>query len=220
MEKRQLKSNKQVEFIRLGKIGAKGGYYSRWSTNQFARVEVGWRIVYGFSWKCRVQHQLVGEKSCFYRFGCCLLGYNLMLLGTSHSSTVPSTEPDAIFVPSGENATARTQPVCPENEAICFCVATSHISTLSSQDPEASFMLSGENATEKLADPSPSVSVVKYWPVPTSHNLMSSNDAEASFVPSGENATEKTGDPNGFILNINCMVRLRFVDIFPWTRSG
>ena len=48
MEKCQLKYNKQVEFIRLEKIGAKDECDSHWSTSEFAGMEVGWRIVHGF----------------------------------------------------------------------------------------------------------------------------------------------------------------------------
>ena len=116
-----------------------------------------------------------------------------VLLGFVLRRVCHAEEPDASFLPSGENATAWTLPVCPGNVAIGFCVETSHSSTLSSQDPEASIVPSGENATEKLADVSSLGNVVRYYPVSTSHNLTSSNDAEASFVPSGENATEKTG---------------------------
>ena len=113
-----------------------------------------------------------------------------MLSGTSHSSTVPSTDPDAISVPSDENATAETHPICPENVAICFCVETSHSLAVKSHDPEASFVPSGESAMELIVFPCP-CNVARFCPVSTAQILMVlSSDPEASSVPSREYATD------------------------------
>ena len=58
-----------------------------------------------------------------------------------------SAEPEANFVPSGENATELTEPSCLNRECSNFD-SKSRIVTILSAEPEANFLPSGENATD------------------------------------------------------------------------
>ena len=64
---------------------------------------------------------------------------------------MPSEEPEASIVPSGENATDRTHPVCPSREAIFSLVSGFHSRTPPDADPETSVFPSGENTTDKTS---------------------------------------------------------------------
>ena len=106
----------------------------------------------------------------------------------SHSRIVPSQDAEASNLPSGENATELTLPVCPSRVAIFVRVATSHSFTVSSVDPEANSVPSGENATELTPRVCPS-RVAIFVRVATSHSFtVASTDPEARVVPSGEKA--------------------------------
>src|SRR4051794_37264934 len=59
-----------------------------------------------------------------------------------------SSEAEASVLPSGENATHATQPLCPSSERMGVPVAVFHRRTVLSDNPEASVLPSGENATE------------------------------------------------------------------------
>ena len=65
----------------------------------------------------------------------------------SHILTDLSCEPDAMVVPSGENATLLTQPPWPSSFRSCLPVAASHILTDVSSEPDAMVVPSGENTT-------------------------------------------------------------------------
>src|SRR5277367_4792278 len=65
----------------------------------------------------------------------------------SQSLTVRSDDPDATSVPSGEKATAMTQPEWPSSVCWASPVAESQSLTVWSFDPDATSLPSGEKAT-------------------------------------------------------------------------
>ena len=71
-----------------------------------------------------------------------------MPVSTFHRRIVSSVDPEANSLPSGENATDQTQPVCPLNTCISVPVSTFHRRIVLSRDPEANSLPSGENATD------------------------------------------------------------------------
>jgi hypothetical protein len=73
--------------------------------------------------------------------------HNLSAHLTPHNRIVPSADPDASILPSGENATLRTELVCPLSVRSSRPLAVSHNLMVLSPDPEASVLPSGENAT-------------------------------------------------------------------------
>ena len=141
-----------------------------------------------------------------------LSGYsNCLCLATSHRTTVWSSAPDASSAPSGENATAWTQPVCPrvvgrlhvEESATSKSFVTDwpipvgsdggdrQSRTVLSRVPDASSAPSGENAT----GPIPPFKVFSLLPVATFHRpttAVRSPLPDASSAPLGENATAWT----------------------------
>ena len=68
-------------------------------------------------------------------------------LNTDQSRAVLSREPVRMRVPSGEKATARTEPVCPTNVATTSPPAASHSRAVLSSEPVRMRTPSRENAT-------------------------------------------------------------------------
>ena len=66
--------------------------------------------------------------------------------GSSHILMVLSPDPDATFVPSGENDTLNTYEECPSSVCRHSPLVTSHSFT-SRKDPDATFVPSGEKDT-------------------------------------------------------------------------
>jgi hypothetical protein len=62
---------------------------------------------------------------------------------------MPSSLPEAKYLPSGENETDLTTLLCSFSEAISFFYSTLQIFTFLSALPEAKYLPSGENAMEK-----------------------------------------------------------------------
>ena len=105
---------------------------------------------------------------------------------------MPSHDPEAKRVPSGENDTALPAAPWPR-VAIRSRVAMSHSLTVPSHNPEAKRVPSGENDTALTAAPWPRVAIRSR--VATSHSLtVLSHDPEAKRVPSGEKDTDVTSD--------------------------
>src|SRR5258705_420570 len=105
----------------------------------------------------------------------------------AHIRTELSSEPETIWLPSGENATEITDPVCPRSSLSCSPVFPSHTRTETIRWP------SGENATDKT-DPLRPCSSLSNPPVFASHSRTEvSEEPEIIWWPSGENATERTG---------------------------
>ena len=73
----------------------------------------------------------------------------LKLISASHTQIVLSPEPETTCLPSGENATEVTNPLCPSNgpETI-IPVSASHNRIVLSSEHETTCLPSGENATE------------------------------------------------------------------------
>src|SRR5437588_200161 len=70
-------------------------------------------------------------------------------VSASHGHIVSSIEPDAILLPSGENATDQTGPVCPWRGLPTWTpVSASQRQIASSFEPDAILLPSGENATD------------------------------------------------------------------------
>jgi hypothetical protein len=70
-------------------------------------------------------------------------------MAVSQSRTVPSPEPEAASLPSGENAIELTQPEWPLSGSPCGApVAASQSRTVPSLEPDATSLPSGENATD------------------------------------------------------------------------
>ena len=67
---------------------------------------------------------------------------------TSHNRKVLSAAPDTICVPSGENDTDSTDPLCPSSVFTHSHVVVSHTRTVVSYDPDTMRLLSTENDTE------------------------------------------------------------------------
>jgi hypothetical protein len=67
------------------------------------------------------------------------------------SLTVLSALPEAKYLPSGENATERTDELWPCRVVTSFCDFTLQSLTVLSKLPEAKYLPSGENATEKTS---------------------------------------------------------------------
>jgi hypothetical protein len=88
---------------------------------------------------------------------------------TPHSRTVPSSDPEARILPSGEKATLHTVLVCPERAHSSRPLATSHSLTVLSLAPEANVLPSGEKAT---LFPACSERTRSSRPPATSHSLM------------------------------------------------
>ncbi len=65
----------------------------------------------------------------------------------SQSRTVPSSEADAIVLPSGEKATAWTESLCPSSVCRCVPVVVSQSRTVPSREADAIVLPSGEKAT-------------------------------------------------------------------------
>jgi phosphatidylethanolamine-binding protein (PEBP) family uncharacterized protein len=80
----------------------------------------------------------------------------------SQSLTVLSSDPDAISLPSGENATPRTGDEWPLSVPQAAPVAESQSLTVLSSDPDAISLPSGENATPQVE-----------WPLSFSFTLQS-----------------------------------------------
>ena len=76
--------------------------------------------------------------------------------GSSHVLMVLSYDPDATFVPSGENDTLFTSEECPSSVCRHSPLVTSHSFTVVSQDPDATFVPSGENDTLLIQEDCPS----------------------------------------------------------------
>lgn len=74
----------------------------------------------------------------------------------SQSKMLLSIPPLASVLPSGENATNKTQPLCPSQVASGLSVAKSHSLTVVSPEADANRWPSGENATYKIASEWPS----------------------------------------------------------------
>ncbi len=85
-------------------------------------------------------------------------------VATSHSRTLPSREPEASDVLSGEKATPPSRSVCPLSVCSERPVATSQIRMVRSMLPEASSLPSGEKARLRVQPVWP-VSVRICWPV-------------------------------------------------------
>ncbi len=66
-----------------------------------------------------------------------------------HTRIVPSSEPETMWWPSGENATELTERVCPVNglNTVSLVVAF-HTRIVPSKEPETMWWPSGENETE------------------------------------------------------------------------
>ena len=110
---------------------------------------------------------------------------------TFHSRAVPSRDPDARVLPSGENATEETASPCPCRVTIFRCVLTFQSSIIPSYLPTTSVLPSGENTRFLPFATLPSCNVAKSFPVEISHSFSPSNVPEARIAPSGENATAK-----------------------------
>src|SRR5215510_9783959 len=94
-------------------------------------------------------------------------------------------------IPSGENATEKTEPMCPSNGPdTTWPVWASQTLIALSEEPETMCFPSGENATETMCS---SNGPDTTWPVWASQTLIVlSEEPETMCFPSGENATEKT----------------------------
>ena len=105
------------------------------------------------------------------------------------------TTPRQIRLPSRENATELTQPLCPSKVRINWPVATSHSLIVLSLPPDSACAPSGENATELTPRACPS-KVRSSSPVEASQSLtalslpVKCSTPESKRVPSGENATD------------------------------
>jgi len=68
----------------------------------------------------------------------------------SHNRMVLSSEPEAMHVPSGENATDLTESECPcRGSSMVAPDAASHNQMVLSREPEATCVPSGENETDE-----------------------------------------------------------------------
>ena len=140
-----------------------------------------------------------------------ILGIPCYFSAGRHRRKVSSVDPEANNLPSGENATEKTHPVCFVKICICLPVSTFHRRIVRSLDPEARSLPSGENATELtsfICSPcnsvplsigfSPVHKVVRFPNVPVVHSIvgclnrgsfhLGQVDPEANSLPSGENA--------------------------------
>ena len=107
----------------------------------------------------------------------------------SQSRTVSSHDADATSWPSGEKATALTDPEWPSSMLWQDPVPASQSRTVLSTDADATSWPSGEKATA-LTDPEWPSSVLRQDPVPASQSrTVLSFDADATNWPSGEKAT-------------------------------
>ena len=107
----------------------------------------------------------------------------------SHNWTIPSSDPEASIVPSGENATEWTPSPRSENSFI-FLFFTSHSLTRPLARPTAR-VVSSVIATERTGDKA--MMRVSVFPVAGFHKrTVLSADPVASRVPSGEKSTERT----------------------------
>lgn len=82
------------------------------------------------SWAPATRRKPQGGGCIFYR--------------TPQRRTVPSSDPDASLLPSGEKETLTTAPVCPLKVRKLRAVATFHNLIVSSADPDASRLPSDE----------------------------------------------------------------------------
>jgi hypothetical protein len=76
-----------------------------------------------------------------------LKGAAASLPSSVHSRTVSSAPPEAMRVPSGENATLKTLPSWPLKGVAASLPSSVHSRTVPSSPPEAMRVPSGENAT-------------------------------------------------------------------------
>src|ERR1700728_101022 len=108
-------------------------------------------------------------------------------------SRIVLSDPETIYLPSGETVTDVTPLVCPSNApGAKLPVSTSQIRTVVSLDPETMCLPSGENATEYTSQACPS-SDTNMRPVSASQVLIVPlRDPEVMHVSSGENAREVT----------------------------
>ncbi|RYP61063.1 hypothetical protein DL771_010262 [Monosporascus sp. 5C6A] len=113
-------------------------------------------------------------------------------VAASQSRTVLSLKADVSILPSGEKATALTQPLCPLSVCRCAPVAASESRTVLSPEADPSVLPSGEKATALTESVCP-FSVCRYAPVAASQSrTVLSYEADASVLPSREKATAIT----------------------------
>jgi hypothetical protein len=113
-------------------------------------------------------------------------------VAASHSRTILSLDADATTLPLGENATEKTQSVCPSSFCGAAPVAASQSRTVSSHDADANTLPSGEKATEQTQPVCPS-SFCSPAPVAVSQSrTVLSIDADATTLPAGEKITDQT----------------------------
>src|SRR5215216_6971487 len=111
-------------------------------------------------------------------------------LATSQMRAVLSSPPAVtIYLPSGENATESTLPVCPEKICAVSPLATSHRRAVLSVLPVSRYLPSGEKTTSPSSPVCPEkMRIVS--PVATSQSLaVLSLLPVARYLPSGEKAT-------------------------------
>ncbi len=89
----------------------------------------------------------------------------------SQSRTVPSSEADAIVLPSGEKATARTQSLCPSSVCRCVPVVVSQSRTVPSCEADAIVLPVGRegDCVDPIAMPLERLSVRACRRVPEPH---------------------------------------------------
>ena len=110
-------------------------------------------------------------------------------LAASQSRTVWSLEADATSVPSGEKATALTEPVWPWSVCVVAPVAASQSRTVWSVEADAISVPSDEKVTA-LAEPVWPWSVCVAAPVAASQSrTVRSHEADSISVPSGKKVT-------------------------------
>ena len=115
-------------------------------------------------------------------------------LSAFHTRIVLSREPETIRLPSGENATEKTQSVWPLNgPEMISPLSTLHTRIVQSSEPETLRLPSGENATDDTEAVWPLNGPEMTSPLAAFHTrIVRSSEAETMRFPSGENATDRT----------------------------
>ena len=137
-------------------------------------------------------------------------------LSVLHKRIVRSELFEARTLPSGENPTASTLPVCPSNVARSLALSLCQILTVLSSLPLANIPPSGLNA-KLLIQPICPVSVLISSSFRQSHKFTTlSPPAQDSIPPLGANATTETGFS---CKSLRSRIRLRGPQSFTWLSS-